>query len=454
MGVISRSHNETHIDNGDGTCTVLVSHGMNYLSGGEWQDSTYYYLQSTGQHAWSNTCDDNLITLDMGVVRTANNWWQVEGIYIGEVKIWEPDFTDYVKLGDTVSYKTPWGTLNYTIRPEGYKEVFVFETNPLSGALHEGDLVIKYNGTIDATVWAKDASGIDIPVESNELYKAISLDDMYRAKYPLEVDPETMSFTSDGDANAAQPSNLYGNSGNLMVGQAWTNKPVAYLYTFRAMSRFNLTALAGKTITEAVLKFHKAAGLGFADIYGVSSTANPEAMTASTLYTTAASGGYLGQLAHSSLYGKDVLTKKPLVSVTPLYTYLQSRVGSYALFGLVADGYNSGGYQGQPLSYYSEESAVPDYRPSLEITYQTGSGYTLTYDNNGGSGVSPANRSSVTTFSNPDTNPTRAGFRLVGWATTAGASEPNLTVGQTISANTTAYAVWKIANALFVGAGL
>ena len=68
--------------------------------------------------------------------------------------------------------------------------------------------------------------------------------------------------------------------------------------------------------------------------------------------------------------------------------------------------------------------------------------YSVTYDANG-HGEAPAALTNATAL--PETLPTltATGFRFVGWATTANATEANVTAGAALSANTTLYAVWE-----------
>lgn len=69
---------------------------------------------------------------------------------------------------------------------------------------------------------------------------------------------------------------------------------------------------------------------------------------------------------------------------------------------------------------------------------------TLTFDANGGSGGSSQTRIwEVENVTQPP-NPTRSGYTFEGWATTSGASTPNITFPFLAPANdTTYYAVWQ-----------
>lgn len=82
----------------------------------------------------------------------------------------------------------------------------------------------------------------------------------------------------------------------------------------------------------------------------------------------------------------------------------------------------------------------------LNITSLTAveSGYTLTYNANGGSGA-PSAVSNITSTTISSTKPTRTGYNFLGWSKSSSATSASYTAGDSISlsANTTLYAVWE-----------
>ena len=70
-------------------------------------------------------------------------------------------------------------------------------------------------------------------------------------------------------------------------------------------------------------------------------------------------------------------------------------------------------------------------------------GYTLTYNANGGSGA-PSSVSNVTSTTISSTVPTRSGYKFLGWSKSSSATSASYVAGNSISlsANTTLYAVW------------
>ena len=71
--------------------------------------------------------------------------------------------------------------------------------------------------------------------------------------------------------------------------------------------------------------------------------------------------------------------------------------------------------------------------------------YTVTYNANGGSGA-PAAQSGATTYTIPNTIPTRSGYDFLGWSISSTATVAAFQPGGSITptANTTLYAVWQI----------
>jgi uncharacterized repeat protein (TIGR02543 family) len=85
-------------------------------------------------------------------------------------------------------------------------------------------------------------------------------------------------------------------------------------------------------------------------------------------------------------------------------------------------------------------------RQRLNITSLTAveSGYTLTYDANGGSGA-PSAVSNITSTTISSVVPTRSGYDFLGWSTSSYATSASYVAGDTITLTsaTTLYAVWR-----------
>lgn len=94
-----------------------------------------------------------------------------------------------------------------------------------------------------------------------------------------------------------------------------------------------------------------------------------------------------------------------------------------------------------------------DYSTNLDGKSITGSttltltsyvtGYTLTYNANGGSGA-PSSVSGVKSTTISSVTPTRSGYNFLGWSTSSSATSASYVAGDSISlsSNTTLYAVW------------
>ena len=100
----------------------------------------------------------------------------------------------------------------------------------------------------------------------------------------------------------------------------------------------------------------------------------------------------------------------------------------------------------------SQEATVSlgDWSDTFDIYVDDTSSYTLTYNANGGSGA-PSSTSGATSYTISSTVPTRQGYTFLGWSTSSSASSATYKPGQTInlSSNTTLYAVWKTASAIY-----
>ena len=440
MGVVLQGQNETHYQNPDGSFTAIVSDGLNYLSNGEWRDSDTYYLVTVGEGAWSNESDQYHMTLVGGVVSTPDGWWQVEGIYAGDTKLWTPDFTNYGKIGDFVTYLTPWGTLKYTIRPDSYSEVFTFDRNPLAGTFYDGDLTIKYLGGVDSSVWATDARSRDLPVAGSITEKTIPRDDLYRATYPLKVDP-TDSFGASGDAYVMSmngslfpyPTAIYLQFGNYFSDDGKGN--VIY-YNYRSLIRFNLSSIAGATVSAATFGVNNAiwgTPTTNTPVVGSTATTDPTAMNATTLWNAVA-GTLLGTI--SLPLG---VNNWATLTGTALRNFVGGKVGGFCSIGI-----NNAG-TGAAYVASSRYTASTSLRPYLSVTYTISSGYSLTYDANGGTNP-PAQQTGSTSYTvAAQGSMTRSGYSFVNWNTLANGTGTSYAAGSTInlSADTTLYAIWQ-----------
>lgn len=417
--IVLQDYSSTHIDNGDGTFTAIISNGMNYLSSGEWKDMQYYFLEQIGQYAWSNMSDEFPCSIIDGEVITENYRWKVDGIYIGDNKIWTPDFTNYTKYGDTIEYEMPFGILQYIIRPDMYKEQFIFNSNPFNGLCFDADeLTIKYIGETDGNVWAKDANGRSFDVKKEQFTKSVKTIDFYTAKYPFTVDP-SLVLNPSGDITAETNDSITYNSFNsdlLGVG-CWdelTPKGAHIRYVwYRSAMRFNLTSLTGTNISQAELKLNTV-GVGTSQgseamfLYSTANTADPTTLTSSQVYNMALTRN-LGQIpigaglktftlnnSNNSSYISELSAKQG--SYETLYLYCANTVG--------ADTY---------IDFASSDHANSTLRPSFTITYTVATGYTVTFDSNGGSSVSPITNVSSGSLISAPTPPTKTGYTFAGW---------------------------------------
>lgn len=82
------------------------------------------------------------------------------------------------------------------------------------------------------------------------------------------------------------------------------------------------------------------------------------------------------------------------------------------------------------------------------------SGYTLTYNANGGSGAPSSVSAMSATISS--TIPTRTGYDFLGWSTSSSATSASYVAGNTISlsSNVTLYAVWKSMGIVYIYDGV
>jgi len=118
------------------------------------------------------------------------------------------------------------------------------------------------------------------------------------------------------------------------------------------------------------------------------------------------------------------------------------------------DGYTFKGWSedssATSATYTDGQTITPTANMTLYAVWQeeAATGYTLTYDANGGSGAPEAQTGTTLTISS--TIPTRDGYICVGWALNSSYSTPSYTAGDsiTLTANKKLYAVWEIAYTL------
>ncbi len=101
----------------------------------------------------------------------------------------------------------------------------------------------------------------------------------------------------------------------------------------------------------------------------------------------------------------------------------------------------------------SQSASTATYRPNDFITISNDTtlyavwqkiSYTLAYNANGGSGA-PSAQTGSSSYIISSTQPTRAGYKFLGWSKSSSASSASYTAGDsiTLSSDTTLYAVWQ-----------
>jgi hypothetical protein len=240
----------------------------------------------------------------------------------------------------------------------------------------------------------------------------------------------------------AKDSAQQSSSGTVVIGPSALTVYTGYPYS--GIRFENVTIAAGATVSSATVAVYgynsSHNGPPAGTMKGVKQV-NPGVFTTgtssvSTLYSsypttnTAALGGTLSESAYVTI-----------ATVTAIITELIGQ-GSWASGNAMAFVTNN---TNSSITVWESASAASNWE-QLSITYTAASGYTVTFDNNGGSGsLTAETNSSATALSLFSTGTMAlAAFHFVGWNTVANGTGTAYADGATyaFSASATLYAQW------------
>jgi hypothetical protein len=251
------------------------------------------------------------------------------------------------------------------------------------------------------------------------------------------------TYPSQGGDSGAQAEGSTTNTINNSFITILEGTPVAH-----GGCRFeNITINGSATVSAATLSLYgqstKEIGpqtlgvMGVKPDQGVFTTTVGNLLTWATTYPTTATGS--GSVTVSASAYTSILASSILSIVQELLAQGGWTSGDAISFII------TGATSGSPLEYCSYATGSPKYE-QLSITYTSGGGYTVTFNNNGGTGSLTAETDSSPTALSLFSTGTMAlaAFHFVGWNTVADGTGTAYADGATyaFSASATLYAQW------------
>lgn len=372
-----REQNRRYYIDEDGDEHVLIQNDLNYLSGGKWKKREWYHPVVVGGEI-HNDSDALPISIKGTRVRIGSDWWEIDGLYLDDVRIAEPSNVEPVVEGDTVIFRDIFQNIDvcYLLTPHRIKEQVVVKRNPFDGVMVSGEMFtvrFKTSGKQKfANVRAWDARRDLSLTESwhgNTYALSVPKQQMNGAVYPVVIDPTSYAASSDAYSahqTSSAPLNRYvlSNVTTLASGSVHTDdgKGNWSREEYRSYIRFDLAAV---TPSDAVFGIY----ITNDPVYGMSlnqvtAEVDPELSTAETVFSNTN-----GTLIASITAGNGWKT----VNVT---SYSQAHANGFCDFGLIGNEAASGENL-TTLIASSEYDINTTLRPYLSISVGGGSGLSL-----------------------------------------------------------------------------